>query len=118
MSTRIETYVIVGVLLDVDAIFKSRDNGNPIFEFQDFPWCGKGATGTMGILLDGMSGDYGIAGHCLGVSDEEGQSFGLLALDDVSPKTVEAVNEWLEESGLNPYVKEPKVRNYVVHHWH
>jgi len=75
MSVRSEPYLIVGYRLSNKYKNDSDDNFDRFKNFQ-FPWCGKNAENTYGVLVDVMGSDYVIAGFCI---DCGGEYDGLLA---------------------------------------
>lgn len=118
MSTRCEHYLILGTKLEVPK--EDRDDLSEKWSEAElnFPWCGEGAKGKMGILWDGMGGRYILAGKCLAVADDEGQnSFGLTEVSESDQALELEVFDWIANNDLVPY-GDGEIRTYLVSHYH
>ena len=121
MGVRHETYIFLAVHLDMNKYSKlSLDEQDKLSEL-DFPWCGDGAEGQMGILLDGMSSKYWLAGYCWKCSGSE--EFGGIPLtyikDCLNVGREQEVIKWLYSNDLIEYVKgEPIPETLILTHYH
>lgn len=126
MSTQVETYIIYGVQLDLDKMETEDDEiYNNIIEPLKFPWCGKGAKNTMGILYDVMNNGYCIAGYCISVGsewDDEMLDFTELSPHKIDDQYMEITCNWLNEKGLIRFIKsDDKVwhnKLFILSHYH
>jgi hypothetical protein len=120
MSVRSETYIIIGVRLNLITGLNATDQE---LDNIQFPWCGRGAQGTMGVLIDGMGDTNHFAGYCVSVTDEcdgfpEPMSFDLInAASRLPPNTLELTEEWLDTNGLRRFTDQP-VRLHVITYYH
>lgn len=120
MGTRNETYLMLAVKLDFEEITKEMNEGESSkFESLQVPYCGIKAKDTMGILVDGMNGEYAIAGLVLGVVNEDNGGFPLTVIEDNIPR--DSVFKWLRETGLDTL--QPKGSNIypdlmILTHYH
>lgn len=121
MSVRQEVYLIYGTKLDYDKVRKVDDSNSEFYDNVRFPWCGEGAKGRLGILFDGMGGEYCIAGKCIALEDYMGESFDLLPIPDRSEMNDLEVSDWLIEKGLFGLISEdakPGFNFYLITHCH
>lgn len=119
MSVRSETYLLLGYRLDLE---KLKALSEDVEDRLIFPWCGKGAAGTCGLLVDGMSGGYALAGYCILVSDEEHRGgIPLTELDTTELLTQHSgtVRCWLDAEGLYQYRSTgATLQMFLVTHFH
>lgn len=120
MSIRAETYIIYGRKLDTKMVFK--DEVYDLIDHLQFPWCGEGAKGTFGILLDGMNTSYALAGYCIDVADNtDFMGFDLLKLeqDKIDEQLLEKTNNWIAEHKLFKYLEsEEGNKIWIATHYH
>lgn len=112
MSIRCETYVIRGIFLNWDkAIEIVRD--------LEFPWCGKNASNTYGVLIDGMNGSYILAGHCLMCGDSSEGGGGNLDLVEISKLKYndDEISSWLYEN-FSKDLFETSLDTIFITHYH
>lgn len=116
MSVRNETYLIYGIRLDDKKCRNNYERLEPL----EFPWCGKGAKGTFGILYDGMSSNYVIAGKCVALQDDEGEdSFGCMRIDEKQFQTDISITDWLYANDLIAFIEEDADYGYyLISHYH
>ena len=116
MSVRSEPYLIVGYRLSDKYKNDENEDFDKFADFQ-FPWCGKNAKNTYGILVDGVTGIHVIAGFCIdcGVEDVG------LSLNEITPEKLKnyqkGVDDWLEINNLNQY-KEGEFKLFALTHYH
>lgn len=67
MSVRSETYIIYGTKLDFEKTSEILDEGAAI----EFHCRGEEAKGKIGVLFDGMNGEYALAGYCIECGQED-----------------------------------------------
>lgn len=120
MSIRAETYIIYGQKLDITKVF--GDEVYDLISHLKFPWCGRGAKGTYGILFDGMSSDYALAGYCIDVADNtDFMGFALIKLEQnkIDEQLLEKTNIWIAEHKLFKYLEsEEGNKIWIVTHYH
>lgn len=109
---RCEHYLLLAVDLDIDP---SSDELYERWEGLMFPWRGEGAVGKMGILWDGMGGQYVLAGRCIAIgTDEDGFVHGTIG--GATPGQIIDVQEWLDANGLSQYTKELPAFHLLSHY--
>lgn len=123
MSVQNESYVILGVRLDFNKTSQFLEDNYCKTDHLEFPRGGKGAIGKLGILFDGMNGQYAIAGKCLKVeSPEYNEYFDCFDLGPyVFGKEVleKEVLTWLYENKLDLLVSGAvKCSFFVIGHYH
>jgi len=98
----------------------NKETDGEAFETLEVPWRGEGAEGKMGILYDGMCGEYVLAGKIIGVSSDEGDGFSLLEVEPISQELAFEVAGWITENDLAKFVDDENhaVKNILVTHWH
>lgn len=118
MSVRVECYVIRGVNLINLESYNHDDNK---IEKLEFPWCGQDCEGKFGILYDGMSGNYCIAGYCYDSGDSLGQDGhlnGLVEIPKYSKRLDNKIFDWLISNDLINSEESCKLMDMVVSHYH
>lgn len=118
MSTRHESYIIAGKRLNHKQFSKDLDENYEVMDKLQFPWCGKGAKGTFGVLSECMGADdYTIAGYCIDCGEEfNGLSLNELDEHDII-KHIQPVSDWLYQNNLLKYI-EGDFKLFVLTHWH
>lgn len=122
MSVRSETYILIGVEL---GRMKVGEDSYEYLEKLRFPWCGKGAADTFGVLFDGMNSNYIMAGYCHSVSNPESGGFDEratfnLSMGDPPQWTLDKakeVQEWLRSQDFEKFTSE-QVALHVLTHYH
>jgi hypothetical protein len=121
MSTRNEVYLIYGIKLDYNKVSDDDNYENLDKEHLFFPWCGRGAKGTFGILMDGTNGKYCVAGKCLAIKDDEGdQDFGFMEIPEISAGLGIEVSDWMYANKLLPLIANDALEHnlYLIRHYH
>lgn len=125
MSTRVELYVIRGVSLDVKGFEEALNANEPLLEKMEelyFPWCGgEEAEGKLGVLFDGVNGDYAIAGYCVaaGNGKDDGHLSKPIEIRDREFNLDYKVAKWLTQNELSKYLKpDSDIATHVISHYH
>lgn len=119
MSTRNETWLIYGYSLPYDSKLVDRIYEMPNEDEINLPWCGENAENKIGLLIDGMCGDYILCGKVMAVANEENAGFPLMAVP-VGPwqSTEKEIDEWLVKNDLANLCDQESSRLWLVTHWH
>lgn len=123
MSVRSEPYIIAGYKLKKQFIDDINDSDELLDEFEklNFPWCGKGAQKTLGILVDGMGNNYVLAGYCIDCGEEfDGLNF--TEIDPMNPDSISQyknqVDAWLSRNDLIKYLENGEFKLFILTHYH
>lgn len=109
MGTRRTDYVIIGSKLPVEAY---KELTYDLTDELHFEYC-KPEVGDKGILFDGMSCEYFLAGILVYKGDHEG--IPLMELDGVSDSVCSSIKDWIWATlGIDP----APISVYVLTHWH
>jgi hypothetical protein len=118
MGTSSEPYLIAGYRLKYKEISKLFDDNYEKMDKLQFPWCGRKAKGTMGILMDGMGSDYVLAGYCI----DCGEDFDGLSLNEIDQLSFDYYQrdawEWLKANDLTKYTEQGIFKIFAVTHYH
>lgn len=123
MSVRNETYLMFAVQLDAKEAFKYFDNNYDKCDPFRLPYLGRGASGKIGYLAEGMNGKYVLFGEVIAVKNEEGdEDFGLLDIDvvleNLQATAEEIIFNKLDEMGARHLALSNGCKLYLVSHYH
>jgi hypothetical protein len=117
MGVRSETYILLGIKLDIAKEKIQDTTEQERLGDLGFGYCGKNAEKSMGCLYDGMGGGYWVAGYCYRcITDEYG--IPLTKLQSFEDKTIELWC-WLKEQDLVKYVIPGETAELIIlSHYH
>lgn len=121
MSTQHDIYAIYGVKLD-HKINHTDEEDERLYDLDlnNSDFSGK-QLGTIGLLYDGMSGEYWFCGVCLAFAEVyDGDSVPLTAIDPVSLSKEHAskIDEFMTQNNLGQYLLPEPYQLYIFSHYH
>ena len=120
MSVQNESYVIFGAKLDYNKVSLEYDKDYERIGNLMLPKGPNRAVGCLGLLFDGMNGQYCVAGKCLALEKPEAEEYFECFKVPINNSAFLAyeVRKWIEDNGLSDLVGNNSFAFYVVGHHH